>query len=104
MKKIRLSLFLFIIVLTQLIFAQEKYAVIINAYAPDTKDTENSWALANPTTDLYFEFWNDVYLMWEMLYQRGNTIEVDISKLKPSICFINSTGNKKTHVFKFIKY
>ena len=71
MKKIRLSFFLLLIVVTHLIFAQEKYAVIINAYAPDTKDSENSWALANPTTELYFEFWNDVYLMWEKLYERG---------------------------------
>jgi hypothetical protein len=52
-------------------FSQQKYAMIINAYAPETDDSENSWALANPTDELLYEFWNDVYLMWEMLYERG---------------------------------
>ncbi|OQX73841.1 MAG: hypothetical protein B6D61_12130 [Bacteroidetes bacterium 4484_249] len=55
----------------QISYSQEKYAVIINAWAPDTQYEENSWAMANPTNELYYEFWNDVYLMWEMLYEKG---------------------------------
>jgi len=54
-----------------LCFPQEKYAIILNAYAPDTFYSENSWADANPSSELYYEFWNDIYLMWEMLYERG---------------------------------
>jgi len=65
------TLFLALIVTTQFAFSQQKYAVIINAYAPGSEDDENSWALANPSNEPYYEFWNDVYLMWEMLYEQG---------------------------------
>ena len=55
--------------------AQEKYALIINAYSPSHTDGPHRWEIANPPYDPYYEFWNDVYLMWEMLYLKGFTDE-----------------------------
>ncbi len=71
MKTKTYTFFITLMLITQLCFTQEKYAIILNAYAPDTFYSENSWADANPTSELFYEFWNDVYLMWEMLYERG---------------------------------
>jgi len=44
-------------------YSQEKYAVIISPYAPNTHYSKpNSWADANPTNSYLYEFWNDTYL------------------------------------------
>lgn len=71
MKNLNILISLTFLLISQFAFTQEKYAVIINAYAPETKDTENSWQQANPSYEPYYEFWTDVYLMWEMLKERG---------------------------------
>ncbi len=53
-------------------YPQEKYAVIISPYAPNTGYSKpNSWATANPTKGYLYEFWNDTYLAWETFYNHG---------------------------------
>jgi len=48
-------------------FAQQKYAVLITGeYAGDDADTTGSW-IASSDKSKWEEFWNDTYLMWEML-------------------------------------
>jgi len=65
---------LFGILLSTTINAQKKYAVLICGETPAGGGTDNSWKTANPqpTDDPdYDEFWNDTYLMWEMLIEKG---------------------------------
>ncbi len=52
--------------------AQEKYAIVVCGDVPDA-DPTGSWVLANPqdTEQEWDEFWNDTYLMWEMLIEKG---------------------------------
>jgi parallel beta-helix repeat protein len=52
------------------VLSQEKYAVIITG---DYAATNGTWAVANGVTDNspMEEFWNDTYLMWELLHDRG---------------------------------
>ena len=49
--------------------SQEKYAVIITG---DYAATSGTWALANGEgRSAMEEFWNDTYLMWELLHDKG---------------------------------
>ncbi len=68
----KLHLFLILIFTVQLIFAQEKYAVVVNRYNPYAAvDSIATWQTGTDWDYRMFEFWNDLYLMWEMLYERG---------------------------------
>ncbi len=68
----RLCIIFTIIIASLVINAQEKYAVIVNRYNPSgTTDSINMYQTSTNIDDLSFEFWNDLYLMWEMLYERG---------------------------------
>ena len=52
----------------------EKYAVLITGeYADSRADFEGQWALANNYTSgqAMQEFWNDTFLMWDMLLEKG---------------------------------
>ncbi len=60
---------LILILITINVIGQEKYAVIIEPFNPENAD-EGSYAMNQPGIAKY-EFWNDIYLMWEMLYDRG---------------------------------
>lgn len=65
---------LFAVLFTTTINAQQKYAVLICGETPTGGGTGTSWEIANPqqTDDPdYDEFWNDTYLMWEMLIEKG---------------------------------
>jgi len=71
MKKLRILTTTLIIVLFTLnpVLSQEKYAVIITG---DYAATNGSWAMANGEGRTAMEeFWNDTYLMWEMLHDMG---------------------------------
>lgn len=63
-------------ILTILIFlgfqtlCQEKYAILINRYTPYDTDSELSYSF-NLSGEYAYEFWNDIYLMWEMLFEKG---------------------------------
>ncbi len=51
------------------ILSQEKYAVIITG---DYANVQGSWAVENGEgRQAMEEFWNDTYLMWEMLIEKG---------------------------------
>ena len=57
------------IVLAAALFSAEKYAVIIAGdYNPTNVPADQLW---NNGEGDYSEFWNDLYLQWEMLYQKG---------------------------------
>ncbi len=50
-------------------FSQEKYAIIITG---DYAAVNGTWSIANGVSDNPMEeFWNDTYLMWELLYDMG---------------------------------
>ncbi len=74
MKAIKIILVtLFLIEFSILINAQERYALLICGETPNTVIPPNSWHLANPNPpeEPYDEFWNDIYLFWEMLIEKG---------------------------------
>ena len=50
----------------------ENYAVLITGSHLDSTDGENlSWNGGNSDPGGFDEFWNDTFLMWEMLWQHG---------------------------------
>ena len=60
-----------ILVICKTGISQEKYAIIINGYSPFD---EGKYASSGDTSDpklIYYEFWNDIYLMWETLLNKG---------------------------------
>lgn len=65
--------FLFTLCLSIFAFGQEKYAVLITGdYASDGIPIEHQWNNGvGKTTEGVVEFWNDTYLMWEMLQEKG---------------------------------
>lgn len=51
------------------LFSTEKYAVLIAGdYNPTNVPADQLWSEGQGD---YSEFWNDLYLQWEMLYQKG---------------------------------
>jgi hypothetical protein len=57
------------IVLATALFSADKFAVIIAGnYNPTNVPSDQLW---NNGQGDYSEFWNDLYLQWEMLYQKG---------------------------------
>ena len=71
--KYSLKILITVIFLSTVVFlaATEKYAVLITGeYADPRADFEGSWALRNLNNrDRMNEFWNDTYLMWELLIE-----------------------------------
>ena len=67
--RINLSLFLLLLMSTN-VSAQKKYAVIITG---DYASITGTWAIENGEgrTQPMEEFWNDTYLMWELLQEKG---------------------------------
>jgi hypothetical protein len=65
-RKLFLAILIFYIS-ANLIHAQEKYAILITGEsAGEDANTDGSW-IANNNKSTWDEFWNDTYLMWEML-------------------------------------
>ncbi|MCD4697147.1 MAG: hypothetical protein K8S16_13000 [Bacteroidales bacterium] len=53
---------------SQMLSAQEKYAILISGDRPDREPSPPGYELYN----LWWASWNDTYLMWEMLvYEKG---------------------------------
>jgi hypothetical protein len=75
MKTNKINIITFCLILLSIaINAQEKYALLICGDIPYTAPPPNkSWHLANPNPqeDAFDEFWNDIYLFWEMLIEQG---------------------------------
>ncbi len=72
-KKVMILIGLFLI--SNMLLGAEKYAVLITGdYADERGNFEGSWAIANgrdiERTSME-EFWNDTFLMWEMLLEKG---------------------------------
>ncbi|MBN2856880.1 MAG: caspase family protein [Candidatus Delongbacteria bacterium] len=60
---------IFLIAISAAIFSADKYAILIAGNFDDSSvPTDKRWndGLGNNT-----EFWNDLYLQWEMLYEKG---------------------------------
>lgn len=52
--------------------AQQKYAILINRYEPlATVDSSSTWQSGKSDFIPKYEFWCDLFLMWEMLHDRG---------------------------------
>ena len=61
-----------ILFMASLVYGQNKYAIVLSSYSPDTKYEEpTGWEIANPTKGQFTEFWNDTYLVWESLLKKG---------------------------------
>lgn len=71
-KKTQMLMTIFIVIIVSLLTAADKYAVLITGdYADGRCNIEGSWIRDNNiTTDrsICEFFWNDTYLMWEMIY------------------------------------
>ncbi len=72
-----LFLFLMVYGISQLANAQEKYAVLITGdYAATGIPTNEQWNQGQDRGGNGFdEFWNDTFLMWEMLQEKGYSPE-----------------------------
>ncbi len=66
-----------VIGITHLVDAQEKYAVLITGdYAAKSIPIEEQWNHGQGKSDRGFdEFWNDTFLMWKMLQEKGYSRE-----------------------------
>jgi hypothetical protein len=59
-----------LIALTMTLLSAEKYAVLIAGdYNPTDISSSYLWQLNDSQSKPFTEFWNDTYLMWEMLTQ-----------------------------------
>ena len=68
----KLSLIVLVIPIFIGIVNAENYAVLITGAHPDSTDGENlSWNGGNADPGGFDEFWNDTFLMWEMLFCSG---------------------------------
>jgi len=78
MSKKSVTLIAFILI-SIMLFGAEKYAVLITGdYADERGNFEGSWAIANGnnrTRRSMEEFWNDTFLEWEMLINKGYSNE-----------------------------
>lgn len=75
----KMILLMGLILISSMLFGAEKYAVLITGdYADERGNFEGSWAVANGndvTRSPMEEFWNDTFLMWELLINKGYSNE-----------------------------
>ena len=68
----KLSLVALVIPIFCGILNAENYAVLITGDTPDGDASgTKTWNGGNADPNGYDEFWNDTFLMWEMLWQHG---------------------------------
>ncbi|MEN8224293.1 MAG: right-handed parallel beta-helix repeat-containing protein [Bacteroidota bacterium] len=63
----KILMFLFMCLLISFSYSQERYAIIITGESAGTDANENGSWISNSNNSTWDEFWNDTYLMWEML-------------------------------------